>query len=169
MSTSTTQFTPSIRLGEHELKRVFEKLARRAERASEPINSSREKPRIQHQRPSIPVAIRTTEESEYVAYTTPMLDLSETGVGLLFGRFVHPGSECRMALRTTDRELRIVEGRVMWCDYLKGALHRVGVRFDEPIDLADYSLNYAMARAREEAEAGADQHITDDQNNTQAA
>lgn len=156
MPSNKDKFQPSVRMGEQELKRVMEKLARRAERNNDSLKAARKNERVTLQRPDVPVCVRTGE-NEFNAYTTPMLDLSEEGVGLLFGRFVHPGSECRVALRKTDRSLNIVEGRVAWCEYYKGSLHRVGVKFDEPIDLAEYSLNMAMANILSSDDADTDE------------
>lgn len=136
-------FVESVRLGERELRRLLTRMARDAQ------NRQNNDPRRAAERSyrrllSVPVVICTGATAAQ-AYRVPLLDLSATGAGLVFGRFVHPGSAVKIALTTLERKVEVVDGSIAWCTHHDQSLHRVGVAFDEPLDMAKYSLDYAMS------------------------
>lgn len=67
-------------------------------------------------------------------------DISETGVSILNGTFIHPGSQCMVVLQQTDGTLSEIRGRVVRCRHVMNHVHEIGVQFDEPIDIHLYLL-----------------------------
>lgn len=69
-----------------------------------------------------------------ITYLVRARNLSRTGIGFLHGSFVHTGTACILALRTTDgRPLRL-EGKVHRCRHVRGNVHEIGVRFSSPVN-----------------------------------
>lgn len=66
------------------------------------------------------------------------LNLSSRGLGFAHGRYVHIGSRCVVRLQTLDEEVNLATGQVISCGHIKGMLHRVGVRFDDLLDLTHF-------------------------------
>ncbi|HZZ44367.1 MAG TPA: response regulator [Tepidisphaeraceae bacterium] len=71
-------------------------------------------------------------------YLVRTRNLSRTGIGFLHGTFVYNGTPCTIALRSTDKIVVAMEGRVVRCNHVRGHVHEVGVRFDKPIRLRQF-------------------------------
>lgn len=69
----------------------------------------------------------------YVVYS---FDLSEGGMGVLHGAFLHEGSSCVVKFKTEDGSPIAVEGRVVRCRLIKGRIHEVGIEFTSRQDLS---------------------------------
>jgi len=65
-------------------------------------------------------------------------NLSESGIGVLHGGFVHPHTRCVIALRRLDGPPVTLEGQTVRCRHVAGCIHEIGIQFDQPIDLAGY-------------------------------
>lgn len=65
-------------------------------------------------------------------------DVSESGLSFLHGSFLHPGRSCIVALKTVDGEHVIAHGRIVRCRCVRGRVHDVGMKFDQPVDLASF-------------------------------
>jgi len=63
------------------------------------------------------------------------VDISDGGIGFVHGSFLHPGTACLITLVTEARRGLRTTGKVVNCEHLSAHVHRVGVKFDEPIDL----------------------------------
>lgn len=64
-------------------------------------------------------------------------DLSAGGLALLWGTFLHNGTRCSFTVVNSETHAPITgaAGVVVRCAHVKGSVHDVGVRFDEPIDM----------------------------------
>lgn len=63
-------------------------------------------------------------------------NLSRTGMSVLHGAYIHPGTPCTVLVPHPGAlGAAPVEGRVMRCTHRSGMIHEVGVRFDAPIDV----------------------------------
>jgi len=71
-------------------------------------------------------------------YLAVPFDISSSGMGLLHGRYIHPGSRCRVMLRRRDGEACALVARVVRCSLLRGRAHEVGLLFEEPVDPAGF-------------------------------
>ena len=98
----------------------------------------RQAPRVPYrQAPRVAVIV----ESEQVGKRTYALiprNISRTGMSLLHGKFVYAGTACVAGLKALDGQLVPVRARVVWCRLITGRIHEIGIRFEEPIDLADF-------------------------------
>lgn len=71
-------------------------------------------------------------------YLVRTRNLSRTGIGFLHGGFVYNGTSCTVALRTTDKTIVAIEGKVVRCNHVRGHIHEIGVHFDKPIRLGQF-------------------------------
>ncbi|MEM1446736.1 MAG: response regulator [Planctomycetota bacterium] len=66
------------------------------------------------------------------------LNLSEHGIGIIHGGYVHAGSKALITLVTADGERFSVSGVAKRCEYVTNGVHYVGVAFDSPFDLEGF-------------------------------
>ena len=62
-------------------------------------------------------------------------DISEGGIGLLHGSFVHPNTRCSVLLKSLSGATFSIKGNIVHCRNIRGRVHYVGVRFDEALDV----------------------------------
>lgn len=67
-------------------------------------------------------------------------NISRWGVGLVMGRYVYPQSRCEVHLRAKNGTLLTRVGGVRYCRHIRGLVHELGVHFEQPIDLSDFSM-----------------------------
>jgi CheY-like chemotaxis protein len=61
-------------------------------------------------------------------------NLSAGGMAFFHGGFLHPGTVCKIALRKRDGAVFAVAGMVVNCRHVEGAVHEVGLKFDQRIE-----------------------------------
>ncbi len=64
-------------------------------------------------------------------------NISAGGMAFIHGGYVHPGSDCRVALTRRDGRPLTVAGVIAHCRHLEGPHHEVGIRFRKEIDPTD--------------------------------
>jgi len=77
-------------------------------------------------------------DGQWNAHTAWSRNISDGGLSLLCDRFVHPGTACRVHLRSRHGQPTHLPGRVVRSRYLEGTgmLHEVGLRFEQPTHAA---------------------------------
>lgn len=70
-------------------------------------------------------------------------NISTGGLAFMHGGYLHKGSRCRLALRQTDGDLRPMSAHVANCRLIEGALHEIGIAFDERIDPNEFIQNHS--------------------------
>jgi len=65
-------------------------------------------------------------------------DLSASGIGVLHGAFIHPGTRCLVGLRRLDGTVATIPGKIVRCRHIRNRLHELGVQFDERVSPADF-------------------------------
>ncbi len=65
-------------------------------------------------------------------------NISRTGMALLHGKFVYDGTICVLGLQALDGQVIPVRGKVVGCRLIRGRIHELGIRFDEPVEVSDY-------------------------------
>lgn len=82
------------------------------------------------------------------AYSLPSRDISDRGMGLLAGQFVYPGTQCVIQLVSIYNHTQAVQGKVAHCRYIRGTtgIHQVGIRFNQPIDVAMFHREACHSR-----------------------
>lgn len=68
-------------------------------------------------------------------------NLSRTGLSVLHGGFIHPGTPCVTPLRDLRGEPKPVRGTVVACRHVRGRVHELGIEFDGPIPIHEYVLD----------------------------
>lgn len=76
-----------------------------------------------------------TEPQRYLVRTR---NISDTGIGFIHGCTIQPGTQCQIALLDLDHQLVRRGGMVACSAGAEDNLFHVGIRFDEPIDPADF-------------------------------
>jgi hypothetical protein len=73
---------------------------------------------------------------EWLFFRTPTRNLSGQGACILVGRFVYPGTPCRLELRTIHDVPQWISAKVARCRYLPGTtkVYEIGLLFDDAID-----------------------------------
>jgi hypothetical protein len=66
-------------------------------------------------------------------YRAVSWNVSRKGLGFLHGKFVCPGTKCRVHLATADNDVLTVAGTITHCRLHRGRVHEVGMVFDEPL------------------------------------
>jgi CheY-like chemotaxis protein len=65
-------------------------------------------------------------------------NLSQGGMAFLCNAFIHPGSQCTMALVTPQRQQVTAVGKIVHCHLVRGRIHEIGVKFNRPINLGSF-------------------------------
>jgi CheY-like chemotaxis protein len=65
-------------------------------------------------------------------------NLSNTGLGLLHGSFIHPGSACAVGLRRLDGGVSVLEGVVRRCVLVECGVYEIGVEFLSRVNAGEY-------------------------------
>lgn len=78
---------------------------------------------------------RLGERRHYVAASR---NLSTTGIAVVFGMFIHPGTRCLISLRTRSGNPSTHAATVRHSRLMRGRLHDLGIEFDTPINPLDF-------------------------------
>lgn len=133
------KFQPSVKLETREIALLLNRLGRQANTG--PGDRARRRDgRLSHPITSVPAAVHIRGDTYYTC-RTPLLDLSASGAGLVFGRFVHPEAEMKIALTDLSDAVQVIPGMAAWCRLHKGVIHRVGMRFHTPIDITQFAAD----------------------------
>lgn len=65
-------------------------------------------------------------------------NLSQWGIALVHGRYVHPNSRCVVTIPAKTGMMYDALGTVRHIRHIQGTIHELGVQFDEPIDLSEF-------------------------------
>lgn len=96
----------------------------------------RKNPRLRYT-PKAPVVVVLNPERDGPienVYLMRPVDLSQTGLGLLHGCFVYPGTRCCVLLPDLQGKVVQLVGTVVYSRHITDRIHNVGFRFDEPIE-----------------------------------
>jgi hypothetical protein len=72
-------------------------------------------------------------------------NISRGGMAFLHGGFIHPGTRCQITLIAIDDEKVTVRATVRACRYIRGKVHHVGVEFETPVNVEDFSYDAAQS------------------------
>lgn len=65
-------------------------------------------------------------------------DLSASGVGVIHGQYLYPGSECTCWLPHASEGMKALVGKARWCRHITGAAHMSGIQFKQIINEFEY-------------------------------
>lgn len=72
------------------------------------------------------------------AVTMVCRNLSSGGLAALHNSFLHPGTHVHVTLKHVSRGPTVLAAKVTHSQHLKGVVHQVGIKFDQPIKPSDY-------------------------------
>jgi len=125
----------SIKLNESERRVLLERLALHDSVSLD--RSSREQKRVRPPSTITIEAIVTHPSGGEVHVRAVVKDVSKTGLGMLYGGFLHHGTRVAIRFLGEDGNALIVQGaRVVRCVHVQGPVHDVGMKFDAevPVD-----------------------------------
>ncbi|MBW7904420.1 MAG: response regulator [Phycisphaerae bacterium] len=134
-----------IRKSDDEIRQVLDDLDRQATNTATP--NVRESDRFKYRACAIAVEfLQAGQKIEPVSVTSR--NISRHGLGFLIGKYVHPGTECRVSLVTLHSYVHKVDGTVVRCRYVpnSGSVYDVGVRFPTPLDVSIFHRGAARMR-----------------------
>ena len=87
-------------------------------------------------------------DGSWIKFASAARNISSTGVALLVGKFVYPGTHCHVHLVSLQNLQQTVKGKVARCRYLKGTvcLHELGIQFDQPVAVGMFHRYAAQTR-----------------------
>lgn len=126
----------TLRSRARDVKRQPEKVTRSQNKTDRPEPLRR---RLRLEYPTKQIIVEITQLlGSRVSFRVMPQDISAHGIGFHHARFVHKDSLCEVMLPTLDGEMYLARGRVVDCIHVRGTLHRVSVRFDQPIELDQF-------------------------------
>lgn len=151
------QYQDCVRLSDSERAEVLRRLEGRLEPSSQELRGD-----ARHEYRGHNVHLDVHMEGGRVGrYLTFSRDLSASGLSLVHGGFVYPGTPCQVTLTTLNGENDTIEGVVMRCEYVRGTLHELGIRFNQRIDPRRFasSAGESLSDCAIEALASRDERI----------
>lgn len=133
----------STRLPQGEVAALMDKLD--ADEGAAPAKAKRKGDRLSYRSTARMVLLDPAGRKEEHCFVVHTRNLSELGVGLLHGGFIHPGTVCRMGMTTLDGAEQEITGKIAWCGYVSGRIHQIGVKFDDPVDPSQFISTASMA------------------------
>ena len=113
-------------------------------------SSRREGVRLPFQQTNVQLVVRNPM-GEREMHLVQCRDLSERGMGAISVSFVYPGSACSVMLDRRDGEREMLTGVIANCVHVQQRLHRIGIRFSVPIEVAAF-VNANATRQRKASE-----------------
>lgn len=65
-------------------------------------------------------------------------NISKSGLSVLHGGFIHPGTPCATPLRNLRGQSTVIRGEVVSCRHIRGRVHEIGIRFDQMIPVQQF-------------------------------
>lgn len=125
-----------LRMGEAELRTILRKLDEMGGEGKG--KAHRRSPRQSYQQNRISVQLHGINTLSAITYRMMPSDLSSTGICLVHGAFVYPGTPCVVTLNAIDRERVNIPGRIVRCRLITGRAHEIGVKFSDTIELNNF-------------------------------
>lgn len=70
-------------------------------------------------------------------------DLSQSGLGFLHGAYIYEDTYAELYMQHHVNGMTRVPAKIVSCVHVKNRIHRVGAKFEEPINLEDYLMSEA--------------------------
>lgn len=66
-------------------------------------------------------------------------DISRWGAAILHGQYVYPEARCELTLHGIDETTHLRAGEIRHVRHVQGMIHNIGIKFDQPIDLTEFT------------------------------
>jgi len=128
----------ALRLSAAEVEAINHELDQKAEQFRG--DNRRQDERHPYKRASKMVATVFHPGGTTTRYLIKPRNISRTGLAFLHGSFLHLGTQLVLSLETLHNAMVNVTGQTVHCKFVRGNVHEIGVRFTQPIDLAQFIL-----------------------------
>lgn len=129
----------TLRITDRQWIEILDELDRRDARQSVK-NCRRMSERVSYRKAGYLEAVITSPGGQSKQFRLRTRDLSDDGLGFLFGQFMYLGTRMTLILTHVDTGPLTVQATVRRCDHYERHIHRVGVQFDQPIDASAFIL-----------------------------
>ena len=131
---SSDRTVRTIRLDDDRIAKILDTM----DSASAKPGSDRKNQRYSYRKKAVVLHMQQPGSTITVPYLVPTRNISERGLSVLHGGFVHNGTRCVAQLITTYGTWDDVPASVLSCRYIEGNIHEVSLRFDRQIDPSVY-------------------------------
>ena len=133
----------ALRISDAEWHECVKEMDRRAISEGERDEEKRAEPRQPYRNVTkIIVSIRNYDGRQQ-HFQVRAYDLSASGLGFLHGAYIYKDTPAEIYMEhRTDGIVRL-SAAIMSCTHIKNRIHRVGAKFDQPIELSNYVLSDA--------------------------
>lgn len=147
MEIASTSAQDTMRLTPQQVRSIFEALDRRE------AGGGDGKDRRKHERKSFsalkPVPFEVHEQGRPAnKFLVIPRDLSASGISVLHGVFLSPGTRCTIVLTSANNGEIRVPGVVMRCQHIAGRVHEVGIKFEAAQDQSTQPVSGANWAAK---------------------
>lgn len=146
----------TIRRSEQELRALLDELDRHDAASG---SAKRAHARVEFRRAFVPIEL-TNADRQRIELVMACRNISSGGMSLLHSSFVYNGTRARVKLRHGLRGEIYVSGEVVRCSHVRGHIHEVGLRFDEPVEVQAFAdmdrlaQQYSVENVKAEALVG---------------
>jgi len=111
-----------------------------------PIRGSRRN--VRHELEGVKACLATHDASGRTEYVDcPVVDLSVSGIGLMFDRRLKPGLRCNISYRTRDHRTVHIGGTVRRCQPIETGHFEIGIQFDRHLHKDEMNAARVLAGA----------------------
>ncbi|MEM7229452.1 MAG: PilZ domain-containing protein [Planctomycetota bacterium] len=90
-------------------------------------------------------------------------NISASGLSVLHGGFVYPGSKCRLQIPMQDERICVVDGVIVNCRHVAQRLHEISINFIDKLELDRFDVTpVATADAMPDQTASSDDSVIAD-------
>jgi len=126
------EFKDCVRLNPAERRQLLEALD---EIGDDAVSSSKRRfERVPYAGSDVLLTLSGAGFNEVHRFVAVSRNISASGMSVLHGGFVYPGTPCSMMLETVWGEPERVEGTVVHCRLVRGRVHELGIRFKHLVD-----------------------------------
>ena len=133
----------ALRISDAEWYECVKEMDRRANAEGERGDENRADPRQPYRNiTKIIVSIRNYDGRQQ-HFQVRAYDLSASGLGFLHGTYLYKGTPAELFMEHRTEGIVRIPAMIMSCTHVKNRIHRVGAKFEQPIELSDYVLSDA--------------------------
>jgi hypothetical protein len=135
--TTSQEFVDTLRITKREWLTLLSQLEREA---TQRIGQEKRRDQRKRYRAMTAMLIQMVHPGgSRITYLVRSRNLSRSGFGFLHGGYLHSNTRCNLTLTAHDGTPRPVAGKVVRCRHLQGKVHEVGIKFDKPININEFT------------------------------
>ena len=128
---SSKRIFKTLRMSPDEMSRVMSEMDRAGATPPADVKRAYRRWRL---RGTVAVLSLFNDHGERSNFAVEPRDLSSTGMGMLHGTFLHPGTRCCVGLRRLDGSAASIRAEIVRCSLVKAGVYEVGLIFEDRVD-----------------------------------